>query len=59
MNPPAPTAAPVLECRALKRCFGGLDAVSGVDLRTERGEIFGLVGPNGSAKTALVNAMCT
>ncbi len=49
--------APVLECRGLERRFGGLVAVTGVDLRIGQGEIFGLVGPNGSGKTTLVNAV--
>ena len=48
---------PVLECRGLERRFGGLVAVTGVHLRIERGEIFGLVGPNGSGKTTMTNAI--
>ena len=48
---------PVLECRGIERRFGGLVALSGVDLRIERGEIFGLVGPNGSGKTTMTNAI--
>lgn len=47
----------VLECRAIERHFGGLRALSGIDLRIERAEIFGLVGPNGSGKTTLINAV--
>ncbi|HSB99679.1 MAG TPA: ABC transporter ATP-binding protein [Burkholderiaceae bacterium] len=53
-----PVAAPaVLECRDVERRFGGLVAVTGVSLRIERGEIFGLVGPNGSGKTTITNAI--
>ena len=48
---------PVLECRGIERRFGGLVAVTGVDMRIERGEIFGLVGPNGSGKTTMTNAI--
>jgi len=48
---------PVLECRGLERRFGGLVAVTGVHLRIERGEIFSLVGPNGSGKTTMTNAI--
>ncbi|MDR3455592.1 MAG: ABC transporter ATP-binding protein [Rhodoferax sp.] len=58
---PTPTQAsnqiPVLECRGLERRFGGLVALTGVNLRIERGEIFGLVGPNGSGKTTMTNAI--
>jgi branched-chain amino acid transport system ATP-binding protein len=47
----------VLECRGIERRFGGLVALAGVDMRIERGEIFGLVGPNGSGKTTMTNAV--
>ena len=50
-------AVPALECRQVERRFGGLVALTGVDLRIEPGEIFGLVGPNGSGKTTLTNAI--
>ena len=48
---------PVLECRDVERRFGGLVAVTGVNMRVTRGEIFGLVGPNGSGKTTMTNAI--
>jgi branched-chain amino acid transport system ATP-binding protein len=54
----AATARPrVLECRGVERRFGGLVALSGVDLHIDQGEIFGLVGPNGSGKTTMTNAI--
>ena len=40
-------AKPVLECRNIERRFGGVVALNGIDVRIGRGEIFGLVGPNG------------
>ncbi|KAB2868350.1 MAG: ABC transporter ATP-binding protein [Ideonella sp.] len=52
-----PATVPVLECRDVERRFGGLVAITGVNLRIERGEIFGLVGPNGSGKTTITNAI--
>jgi len=39
------TGKPILECIGVERRFGGLVAVTGVDIKIERGEIFGLVGP--------------
>jgi branched-chain amino acid transport system ATP-binding protein len=51
------TQAPVLECQAVERRFGGIVALSGIDMRIARGEIFGLVGPNGCGKTTLTNAI--
>jgi branched-chain amino acid transport system ATP-binding protein len=47
----------ILECTGVTRRFGGLVAVSDVDLAIAPGEIFGLVGPNGSGKTTLTNAI--
>jgi branched-chain amino acid transport system ATP-binding protein len=51
------SAEPVLECRSVERRFGGIVALNGIDMRIERGEIFGLVGPNGCGKTTLTNAI--
>jgi branched-chain amino acid transport system ATP-binding protein len=51
------SAGPVLECRSVERRFGGIVALNGIDMRIERGEIFGLVGPNGCGKTTLTNVI--
>jgi branched-chain amino acid transport system ATP-binding protein len=47
----------VLELRDLGKRFGGLRAVSGIDLTLEPGERVGLLGPNGAGKTTLVNCV--
>ena len=46
-----------LEARSLKKSFGGVVALDGVDLVIEPGEILGLIGPNGSGKTTLANVV--
>lgn len=46
-----------LRCENIDRFFGGLHALKNVSLQVQRGEIFGLVGPNGSGKTTMVNAI--
>ncbi len=45
---------PLLETRGLGKRFGGLEAVSAVDFRLDRGEVRALIGPNGAGKTTLV-----
>lgn len=47
----------ILTCSGIERSFGGLKALKGVDIHVDRGEIFGLVGPNGSGKTTMVNVV--
>ena len=47
--------APIVETRKLTRRFGGLVAVNEVDFSLERGEVRGLIGPNGSGKTTFIN----
>ncbi len=45
----------LLEATQVTKDFGGLRAVSGVDLTIEEGEIFSLIGPNGAGKTTMFN----
>lgn len=45
----------IFEARHLTKTFGGLAAVSDLSFRVEEGEIYGLIGPNGSGKTTVFN----
>ena len=48
---------PVLELKGLCKSFGGLRAVSGVDLAVHEGERKAIIGPNGAGKTTLFNVI--
>jgi lipooligosaccharide transport system ATP-binding protein len=43
--------------RGLRKSFGGLAAVDGIDLRIEGGECFGFLGPNGAGKTTTMRML--
>jgi len=49
---------PGVETRGLTRRFGPVTAVRELTLRIERGEVFGLLGPNGSGKTTTIRMLC-
>ena len=42
----------VISVRALQKSYGSLEAVRGIDLDVAKGEIFGLIGPDGAGKTS-------
>lgn len=46
---------PLLDTRALTIRFGGLIAIDNLDVDVSRGEVLGLIGPNGSGKTTFIN----
>jgi ABC-2 type transport system ATP-binding protein len=48
---------PVIEARGLKKDYGPVHALRGVDLRVERGEIFGFLGPNGAGKSTTIRVL--
>lgn len=47
----------LIEVKGLKKSYGDVDAVRGVDLTIEQGEIFSLLGPNGAGKTSTVEIL--
>jgi branched-chain amino acid transport system ATP-binding protein len=61
-DPPAPQPdpdhqGPILDLDRLSLHFGGLQALSGLDLRVDDREIVSLIGPNGAGKTTVFNVI--
>jgi len=58
-----PDPRPIVETAGLRRTFkgrgGGVEAVAGVDLRLDAGDIFGFLGPNGAGKTTTLRILAT
>ena len=49
---------PLIHIRNLSRRFGSTWALQGIDLEIGKGELFGIVGPDGAGKTTLIQSMC-
>jgi ABC-2 type transport system ATP-binding protein len=47
-----------VEVRDLRRTFGSFVAVDGINLRIDKGEIFGFLGPNGAGKSTTIKMLC-
>ena len=54
-----PTSAPAyrVEMRGIRKSFGALEVLKGVDLRVAPGEVIGLVGDNGAGKSTLMKML--
>ncbi len=48
---------PILRVEKVSKAFGGIQALSGVSFDVHEGEILGIIGPNGSGKTTVVNCI--
>jgi daunorubicin resistance ABC transporter ATP-binding subunit len=49
----------MIEVTSLRKSFGTVHAVAGVDLQVEAGTVLGLLGPNGAGKTTIVRVLST
>jgi len=53
------TLGPVIEAWRIRKAFGPTQALGGVDLAADRGQVLALLGPNGAGKTTLVRILAT
>jgi branched-chain amino acid transport system permease protein len=51
------TGGPAIEIRDVRKRFGSLHVLEGIDLRAAHGELLSVVGPNGAGKTTLMRCM--
>jgi len=47
----------MIRARGLKKSFGGFEALKGIDLNVEKGEIYGFLGHNGAGKSTTMNIL--
>jgi ABC-2 type transport system ATP-binding protein len=47
----------VLRTRGLRKTYGGIVALAGLDLEVQKGEVFGFLGPNGAGKTTFTKCV--
>jgi ABC-2 type transport system ATP-binding protein len=53
------SGGPALEVRGLRKAYGGLVAVTSLDLDVEAGTVLGFLGPNGAGKTTVIRVLST
>lgn len=49
--------SPAIEISGVRKRYGALQALDGIDLQIRQGEFFGLLGPNGAGKTTLISIL--
>ncbi|GII78653.1 daunorubicin resistance protein DrrA family ABC transporter ATP-binding protein [Sphaerisporangium rufum] len=50
---------PAIAVRGLRKNYGEVEAVRGIDVEVRQGEVFGFLGPNGAGKTTTIGMLCT
>ncbi|HSK67978.1 MAG TPA: ABC transporter ATP-binding protein [Candidatus Limnocylindria bacterium] len=49
----------IIEVRGLRKSYGEVQAVRGIDFYVEKGKMFALLGPNGAGKSTTIDMLCT
>lgn len=49
----------IIEVHGLKKSYGNIQAVKGIDFYVERGKFFAFLGPNGAGKSTTIDIICT
>lgn len=51
--------AKIIEVKELKKSYGKVQAVKGIDFYVEKGKLFAFLGPNGAGKSTTIDMICT
>lgn len=49
----------IVKVQGLKKSYGTVEAVKGIDFRVEQGTLYAFLGPNGAGKSTTIDMMCT
>jgi len=49
----------IVEVKGLRKSYGQVEAVKGIDFYVERGKLFAFLGPNGAGKSTTIDMICT
>ena len=48
-----------IEVNHVSKCYGAMKALDDVSFSVSKGEVFGLIGPDGAGKTSMFRILCT
>ncbi len=49
----------IIEVQGLKKSYGNIEAIKGIDFYVEKGSLFAFLGPNGAGKSTTIDILCT
>ena len=49
----------IIQVKNLKKSYGAVEAVKGIDFYVEKGQLFAFLGPNGAGKSTTIDMLCT
>jgi ABC-2 type transport system ATP-binding protein len=55
----SPDHVPIVEARGLRKAFGDVQALDGLDIVAVQGQVTAVLGPNGAGKSTFVRAVAT